>query len=285
MKLHSLILLTTLGGLALTSAAAAPDTYYSSLEGYRGTTLRKAAKSIVRNHTVISYGNQTWEAFYVTDTRIVNGKLCWWDMYSPNDVLASSPGSHSGMNIEHTIPNSWWGGTKNDAYKDLYELNPSDSKANSAKSNYPYGEIEGSYHYDNGVTFVGHPKSGQTGSSQGNWCYEPLDEYKGDFARSLFYMYTVYDDIAWSSSTAWMYTVGSDKLLQDWAIEMLLRWSKEDPVSEKEIARNEAVYGIQHNRNPYIDLPGLEDFVWGNKRNVDFSLEYIEHPDIPVIPS
>ncbi len=284
MKLKHIITISCILGMTAGMTAAAPDGYYDKLEGCKGTGLRKAAKGVVRNHTAISYGNSTWEAFMTTDTRVVDGRLCWWDMYSNNNVAASDPSSHSGMNIEHSIPNSWWGGSKNDAYKDLFELNPSDSKANSAKSNYPYGEIEGSCNFDNGVTRVGHPKSGMTGSSQGNWVYEPIDEYKGDFARSLFYMFTVYDDIAWSSSTAWMYTPGSDELLKPWAVEMLLRWAKLDPVSEKEIRRNEAVYKVQGNRNPYIDLPGLEDYVWGAWKNAAFSLANIDNPTIPDDP-
>lgn len=57
-----------------------------------------------------------------------------------------------------------------------------------------------------------------------------------------------------------------------WAITMLLKWHREDPVSEKEIKRNEAVYTIQKNRNPYIDYPVLAEFVWGELTEVSVDI-------------
>ena len=59
--------------------------------------------------------------------------------------------------------------------------------------------------------------------------------------------------------------------LSSWQLGMLMKWAKNDPVSEKEIKRNNAVYGIQKNRNPFIDYPGLEEFIWGDKKDVSFS--------------
>lgn len=260
--------------------AVVPGGYYDTLEGQKGLNLRKRAKSIVADHTAISYSGGTWEAFLETDTRMVNGVRCWWDMYSADNVPAPSSSSHSGMNVEHAIANSWWGGTKNTAYKDLFNLNPSNSNANSRKGNYPLAEIQGEPKWTNGVTSIGTPKNGQGGGN--GQCFEPLDEYKGDFARGIFYMFTVYDDIAWQSKCAWMFTPNTDQLLQDWAVEMLLRWAKEDPVSQKEIDRNEAIYKVQGNRNPYIDIPQLVDYVWGDKQDIRFSFSGIDYPDDPI---
>ena len=61
--------------------------------------------------------------------------------------------------------------------------------------------------------------------------------------------------------------------LNEWQLKMLMKWAKNDPVSEKEINRNNAVYGIQKNRNPFIDCPGLEDYIWGDKKDVAFSYD------------
>ncbi len=108
-------------------------------EGKTGVALKKAVKAIVRKHTVISYDDATRNAFRKTDVRVVNGKECWWDMYSSNNIAVSS--GHPGMNIEHSVANSRWGGTKNDAYKDIVHLNPSDKDGNSRKSNYPLTEL------------------------------------------------------------------------------------------------------------------------------------------------
>lgn len=259
---------------------AVPDGYYNSLEGLTGKALRQAAAKRVSSHTAVSYGDNTWAAFKSTDVRIVGGKETWWDMYSPDNVAVSS--GHPGMNIEHSVANSWWGGSKNDAYKDLFHLNPSNSNANSRKSNYPLGEIS-NVTWDNGVTFVGNPVSGQGGGNK--YVYEPADEYKGDFARVFMYMFTVYETISWKENTNWMYEVGSEDMFKPWAVELLLKWHRQDPVSQKEIDRNEAIYKIQHNRNPYIDSPELAEYVWGSKKGQPYSFtgDY-EYPDPGVDP-
>lgn len=249
--------------------AEAPAGYYSTLEGKCGVALKKAAKEKVRDHKAVSYGGGisggTWSAFRQTDVKIVNGKEYWWDMYSNNLVPVNTIG---GLNIEHGVANSWWGGSKNDAYKDLFHLNPSDATANNRKANYPLGEIAGSPTWTNGVTNVGHPVSGQGGGN--SYVYEPHDDYKGDFARAFMYMFTVYDDIAWKDNTAWMYNTANALMFNQWAVELLLRWSKEDPVDEKERKRNETIYTIQGNRNPFIDMPELAEHIWGSKNTQPF---------------
>lgn len=271
---------TVLSGLLLSMMAANatyPDGYYDSLEGKCGHELMLAIKSKVRTHRVISYGSDTWNAFKSTDVRMVNGTEYWWDMYSDLllPVAAGRPDPNT-MNIEHSVANSWWGKTKNDAYKDIVHLNPSESKANSRKGNYPLAEL-GSVSWTNGWTSVGSPKSGQGGGA--GTCYEPADEYKGDFARVFMYMFTVYDDISWASNTAWMYDTSSDLMLKSWAQSLLLRWSANDPVSDKERMRNDGIQKEQQNRNPFIDLPDLAEHIWGSKSNVPFSLSGITDPD------
>lgn len=271
---------TVLSGLLLSMMAANatyPEGYYDSLEGKCGHELMLAIKSKVRTHRVISYGSDTWNAFKSTDVRVVNGTEYWWDMYSDLllPVAAGRPDPNT-MNIEHSVANSWWGKTKNDAYKDIVHLNPSESKANSRKGNYPLAEL-GSVSWTNGWTSVGSPKSGQGGGA--GTCYEPADEYKGDFARVFMYMFTVYDDISWASNTAWMYDTSSDLMLKSWAQSLLLRWSANDPVSDKERMRNDGIQKEQQNRNPFIDLPDLAEHIWGSKSTVPFSLSGSTDPD------
>lgn len=257
--------------LALGAAAfaAAPDGYYDSLEGLTGVALKKAVKTVgFRNHKAISYGDDTWEVFKTSDVRTINGTLYYWDMYSNNNVaVTSGKPNNSVLNIEHSVAKSWWGGGNNDAYKDCFHLNPSNSDANSRKSNYPMAEISGGT-WDNGVTFIGKPKSGQGGGAK--TVYEPADEYKGDFARVFFYMFTVYDNISWTSDCDWMYDKSSDLTLKPWAYQLLLKWAKQDPVSQKEIDRNEAVSKKQGNRNPFIDCPELAEYIWGSKSGQPF---------------
>lgn len=265
MKILTLTLAAiTLWGMA---GAAVPSGYYNSLEGKKDLELKRAAKALAAGHKEINYSSGTWDAFESTDVRVSGGQKYWWDMYSNNSVLISS--GHPGMNVEHSVANSWWGGTKNAAYKDLFHLNPSDITANSRKSNYPLAELADET-WTNGVTHVGHPKSGQGGGN--NWAFEPADEYKGDFARAFMYMFTTYDDIGWQASKGWMFDTSEPLLLQKWAADLLLKWSRQDPVSQKEIDRNDAVYKVQGNRNPYIDHPELAEYIWGTMKGQAYSL-------------
>lgn len=253
------------------AVAFAQASYYEDIDGTKGgATLKTALYNLIKSHKQISYGsgsNNTWGAFYTTDAVIENGKRRVLDMYSDETRYFGNKGDAiSGMNIEHSVAKSWWGGTKNNAYCDLHHLNPSDQTANSRKSNYPLGELT-SVSWDNGVTFVG--KADIDGKSQN--AYEPCDEYKGDFARTFMYMFTCYQDLTWEYT--WMnYEKSAYPTLKPWAVKLLLKWHKQDPVSEKEVNRNNAVYEVQGNRNPYIDYPQLADYVWGDSVSYTFYL-------------
>ena len=251
----------------LSLAVSAQKEYYTSIDGVKGgATLKNALYNLVKNHKKITYNSGTWDAFYSTDRDPVTNRV--YDMYSSEVRYFGNKGDKiSGMNIEHSVAKSWWGGANNNAYCDLHHLNPSDQTANSRKSNYPLAELE-SVTWDNGVTFVG--KATINGSSIN--AYEPCDEYKGDFARTFMYMFTCYQDLTYEYT--WMnYENSAYPTLKPWAVELLLRWSKQDPVSEKEVARNNAVYAVQGNRNPYIDYPQLAEYVWGDSVNYIFNLD------------
>lgn len=248
-----------------------PAGYYTAMDGKTGAALKTAAYECIKGQTVISYGDNTWTVFQDSDVR-PDGT--WWDIYSNNKVQASS--GHSGMNIEHAVANSWWGKTKIDAYKDIHHLFPADSNANSRKSNYPLGETDNPT-WTNGVTIIGKAASGSKGGT-GGYVYEPADEYKGDNARVYFYMAVRYPDITWkdtdSGYEAWIQFNREDyPTLVAYAQELLLKWARNDEVSQKGIDRNEAIYKHQKNRNPFVDFPGLEEYIWGDKKNVAFDLE------------
>ena len=257
--------------LLLVVCATAQKEYYTSVDGVKGgATLKTALYELIKDHKKISYGSgedKTWGAFYTTDAVVENGQRRVLDMYSAEKRYFGSKGSAvSGMNIEHSVAKSWWGGNQNNAYCDLHHLNPSDQNANGRKSNYPLGELT-SVSWDNGVTFVG--KANIDGSSMN--AYEPCDEYKGDFARVFMYMFTCYQDLTWEYT--WMnYEKSTYPTLKPWAVELLLKWHKQDPVSEKEVNRNNAVYAVQGNRNPFVDYPQLADYVWGDSINYVFHL-------------
>lgn len=251
----------------ITTSAEVPEGYYSAIEGKAEATLKTTLHQIINPHTeVSSYQNLPT---YFKQTDVYPGTSYWWDMYSDNLVSINSSFGSSGMNREHSLPKSWWGGDDDiPAYVDLFHLYPSNASANSAKSNYPLGEILAGTtpKFDNGTCRVG------TGINSGGatYVFEPANEYKGDFARTYFYMVTCYQNLTWESNYTWQVKNGAYPSLQPWAIDLLLKWHRADPVSEKETNRNEAVYNIQSNRNPFIDYPELAEYIWGDKKGQTF---------------
>lgn len=267
-KRHLLAALFTVivSGLAL---ADIPAGYYTSIDGKKDAELKKAVYLVIHNLTRISSYSALPQYFQKTDVYPNSNR--WWDMYS--DIPFYAP-SFAGLNREHSFPKSWWGGSTNvNAYTDLNHLYPAEGAANMAKSNYPLGEVDTRYavEFDNGITRVGYAVAGQGGGAK--FVFEPDDEYKGDFARTYFYMVTCYQDYTWTQKYAWMLQQNEYPTLSDWAIKLLLRWSREDPVSQKEIDRNEQVYQFQNNRNPFIDFPSLAEYIWGSRMGEAFSLK------------
>lgn len=245
--------------------------YYSSLQGLKKEELKKALGSLLRNHKVLGYGKgkgHTWDAFYSTD-RMDNNEVL--NRYSPEKFTFPSPYNYHaiiGMNIEHSFPKSWWGGTQNDAYKDIHHLYPSSSKDNSQKGNFPMATVTNMKH-DSGA---GYDKVGSTtieGRTQN--CWEPGDTWKGDFSRSYMYMATTYSNLKWVNVGLITNTNGEYPTLKEWASTLYRQWSKTDKVSEIETKRNDAVYAIQGNRNPFIDYPFISEYIWGDSVNVAFN--------------
>ena len=269
----------------MVAIAGYPDGYYDRMDGKRKEELKKAAKQCVTNHTRLEYYDlpNYWQYSDVYP-ELVDGCKRWWEMYS-DEILLIRPGqtgkqafSANKMQREHAVPKSWW--KKNGdveytpAYSDMWNLYPSEPTANGAKSNYPFGETRTTI-FDNGVTKVGPPKSGYGGGSY--YVFEPADEYKGDFARTIFYMATVYDDLTWVYN--YMFVNNNYPSLLPWAMNMLLQWSRQDPVSQKEIDRNNIVEQYQGNRNPFIDFPNLAEYIWGLSSEETFYLKDQENSD------
>lgn len=252
------------------AAASIPEGYYTKADGKKKTTLKAALHDIIQPKYLLSYGSgskSTWSGFYVTDRMSDNQVI---DRYS-NDKRyfsssdnANSAKPPSGMNIEHSFPKSWWGGQNNNAYKDLYNLMPCESGINSSKSNYAMGRVT-TVKVNNGCTKVG---KGTTSSGTTKQLWEPADKWKGDFARDYFYMVTAYSNLKWESNGLDMLENNDWPSMQKWAYTLLLQWARQDPVDEIERKRNDDVYSIQKNRNPFVDFPNLAEYIWGD------SIEY-----------
>ena len=259
MKLFSAIFFTTV------LMADVPPGYYDGVEGLDGESLRLALHNIIDDHTSQSYSS-LYGHFESTDAKS-DGTV--WDMYS--DVPDGTPpyiynftsedqcGNYSGegdcFNREHSWPKSWFneGMPMN---TDLFHIYPTDGYVNGMRSNYAYGEVaNATWTSQNGSRRGSMNSYNHTGT-----VFEPIDAYKGDFARTYFYMSTRYctEDSGWDENDM---VDGAD--LKEWAVHMLLDWHESDPVSQKETDRNDAVYDIQGNRNPLIDFPAWVECIWG----------------------
>ena len=258
------LLLMLLIGMQLT--AAVPSGYYNNAKNKSDQALMSALHQIIRGHTKRSY-DQLKTDFKTTDC---NGNIII-DRYSDSQFTYSTDfcGTYNGVgdcyNREHSIPNSWWGGSSSDtAYTDLHHLFPVDGWVNAERGNHPFGNCA------NG-TPKGTGKLGScTFSGYSGTVFEVADEYKGDFARVYFYFATRYMSriSSYTSGTGSAVFTTSTTLghlgLTTWAINQLLEWHRNDPVSTLETTRNDAVYGIQRNRNPFVDNPELVEYLWGN---------------------
>lgn len=247
--------------------------YYEPANGKNGATLKTALFQIIGKHKTIPYAD-IWSAFEKTDLRS-DGSI--WDMYS--DIPNGKPkysfqpdkkrcGNYRKegdcYNREHSLPKSWFGGAE-PMHSDLFHVYPTDGYVNNRRRNLPFGEV-GIFSWES----TNGSRIGQ--NTFGNYTrtvFEPIDEYKGDFARTYFYMVTAYEDVVsgWKSAQ-----VGGNKYpgMKEWSVQLFLKWHREDPVSEKERNRNEAVFLIQENRNPFIDYPELVEHVWGSKKDAPF---------------
>jgi len=279
--------------IAIAAFASIPNGYYNNAIGKHDEGLMTALEGIIYPHTQLSY-NYMWTAYDTTD---VGSDGYYIDMYSTCEYNHDSyhVGSASyvgqGLNREHSFPKSWFGGEIDPMFTDLTMLIPTDGYVNQRRSNNPYGVCAG------GVTYVneemGVSMRGKLGTSTYNGytstVFEPDDEYKGDFARIYFYMVTCYKSEVknWPGSGQLDYSDNNYKAFSDWSLQLLMEWHRADPVSQKEISRNEAVYRLQGNRNPYVDHPELAEYIWGTKQNTtwtgqDTPIDPIEKP-VPVM--
>lgn len=250
----------------LTMYAAAPTGYYAGAQGKNKGALLAALEDIVGEHTTLGYGD-LWDLYYESD---VTSEGYIWDMYSTSKYTPGKNqcGNYTSIgdcyNREHSMPKSWFD-DQSPMYSDAFHLYPTDGKVNGQRSNYPFGECaNGSYvSSSGGVKALGRLGT-STFSGYSGTVFEPDDQYKGDFARSYFYMAAAYNSRIdeWNSAQL---AGNSYPCFSAWSVNLLMKWHREDPVSQKETNRNEVVYKWQGNRNPFIDHPELAEYVWGTK--------------------
>ena len=259
--------------VGITAWTAIPHGYYNNAVGKHDEGLMTALEGIIYTHTELSY-NYMWTAFDSTDVGLDGYYI---DMYSTckynHDSYHVGNATYvgQGLNREHSFPKSWFGGEVTPMFTDLTMIIPTDGYVNQRRSNNPYGICAGGTTYVNeelGVTMLGKVGKSTYNGYTAN-VFEPDDEYKGDFARIYFYMVTCYKSQVgtWPGCGQLDYDSNGYKAFSDWSLQLLMEWHRADPVSQKEISRNEAVYAQQGNRNPFVDHPELAEYIWGTKQN------------------
>ena len=276
---------------ALGNLYAVTPTYYNAVDGKSGKNLFDAVHTVAKTgYNGLTYDG-LWTAYCAID---LNSSDKVWDMYS-NATAYTCGGTAQGANYskegdsynrEHSIPKSWFGGSTNKTTPgtDLFHVVPTDGYVNNRRSNYAFGEVASATYTSQSGCKLGSPKSisisnsilNASGSSSQSCStskvFEPMNEYKGDFARGYFGTM-----IKWANGDYQTFTTGdgaaifntaytADKYygLTAYGVALLLKWHREDPVSQKEIDRNDGIQSQQGNRNPFIDYPELVEYIWGN---------------------
>ena len=297
MKRTLLFVVCSLFALALVAKSVTPaaslPAYYEKIDGKSGKALFDAVQTVTKfGYSSLGYDG-LWGAYPYTDVH-ENGYV--WDMYSDctwKSINSNHCGNYSNecdcYNREHSIPKSWYGGSTSGPGCDIFHLVPTDGKVNGVRSNYPFGEVSSADYNKHGnkkgsaksITITGgNTIAGNTGAtiSASGTVFEPRDEYKGDFARG--YMGAL---LRWAGEKAFTDGEGSKTFttnfstgsfgLTKYGVALLMKWHRQDPVSKKEIDRNNGIQQTQGNRNPFIDYPYLAEYIWGEKAGQTLDLD------------
>lgn len=254
------------------------QTQYATLAGKQGASLFSALETIsAQGYQSHSY-RDLWDFFLTTDLD-ANGNI--WDMYSTCTFTPRTKqcGSYAAVcscyNREHSLPKSWFGGSDSNAPgTDLFHLYPTDGKVNGQRGNNAFGECaNGSKAGDKALGKLG--ESSFSGFTNVGAVFEPDDMYKGDFARSYFGMIVRYGTsyafnqadggVTMFSNSGKNINANNHFGLTDYSVALLMKWTRQDPVSAKETTRNNGIQQTQGNRNPFIDCPVLAEYLWGDK--------------------
>lgn len=252
--------------------AQIPANYYDGTAGLTGATLKSQLKQIITNgHQDHGY-NGLWTAYQTTDRDYFyenNGKIL--DIYSENpngtdpyefNYSSDQCGNYSNegdcYNREHIVPQSLFN-EDSPMKNDVHFIRATDGKVNGMRSNFPFGKVGTA-----SFTSLNGSKLGNSVSpGYGGTVFEPIDEFKGDVARMIFYFVTRYETQLSGFINGNMLGSSAFPGLQTWELNQLLAWNALDPVSPMEISRNNASYTYQGNRNPYIDNNAFVNLVWG----------------------
>lgn len=263
--------------LSITAIAQIPANYYDSASGLNGFALKSELHSIIStgyqqntyNDLLVGYQTTDVDNYYENDGTVLDmysENPAGVDSYTYNHSSADQCGNYSNegdcYNREHLIPQSVYGQGL-PMRTDIHQVVPTDGKVNGQRSNFPFGEVNNpSWTSTNGSKVGNNSTTGYSGSA-----FEPIDEFKGDIARAVLYFAVRYEGQVGSWSFP-MFDGSNDKVFTDWALDMLLQWHANDPVSQREIDRNNAAYTYQNNANPFVNHPEYAQLIWNPNPDV-----------------
>ncbi len=292
-------LTTAFCSVALAATVTAPadiPAYYAQIDGQSGANLFEEVHAVSKEgYHSLGYDG-LWSAYAQTDLR-ADGTV--WDMYSNCEWTLNKGqcGNYKNecdcYNREHSIPKSWFGGSTSGPGCDIFHLVPTDGKVNGMRSNYPFGEVQSATYTSQNSSKLGSAESislsgksiagaGGITATCSDKVFEPVDEYKGDFARGYLGAmirwagdYQSFTSGNGSSIFSGSYTESSYFGLTKYGVALLLKWHRQDPVSQKEIDRNNGIQATQGNRNPFIDYPYLAEYIWGVRAGEKVDLQQL----------
>lgn len=264
LHLRILFLLSVFAVFALPALAqTTTEDYYADATGKTGGELKTALHFIIHDHTELPYTSKeaddeynVWEALKITDEDPDNSDNVLLIYTGRSEAKANQDDGSGGdlWNREHIWAKSHGDfGTDRGAGTDIHHLRPCDASVNSSRSN---------LFFDDG----GEAHSEATECFYDDDSWEPRDSVKGDVARMIFYMAVCYEgedgdpDLEMTNDMDYSKTYYTEPYFGK--LSTLIEWNTEDPVDSTERVRNERVYAIQGNRNPFIDHSEWVDSIW-----------------------
>jgi len=271
MKIKTLLIVGLLFSVA-NIFAQIPTGYYDGTAGLTGAALKTKLSQIITNgHQTKSYDN-LYNGYPSTDTDNYyekDGSVL--DIYSENpsgkDPYVYQHGSKQCgsykvegdcYNREHVFPQGYFN-SASPMVSDIHHIVPTDGKVNGNRSNFPFGKVGTA----NFVSANGSKRGTSASPNYTGTVFEPIDEFKGDIARMILYFATRYESKLSTFNENDILTNSAFPGVEAWELAVLKEWHTNDPVSQREIDRNNAAYAYQGNRNPFIDHPEYVALIWG----------------------
>jgi endonuclease I len=251
--------------------------YYTTAQGLTGYNLKSELHDIIKNMSSQSYG-AIWQFYELAarDKYFENDNSIL-DRYSENPngqdaynyvAVTDQCGNYNSeadcYNREHSFPKSWFGGKVEPMNSDVHHIFATDGFVNARRGSYPFGVVGSATYVSNNGSKLG---SAASSINYSGTVFEPIDAFKGDFARAYFYMATRYENVIgqwqnFSTNGDAVLDGSSDKVFESWVLAMLIDWHNNDPVDQLERDRNQAAFDHQGNRNPFVDYPEFVGLIW-----------------------